>query len=447
MLYCAIGVRYPWRSRRLSARSLLIAAASSGLVAFGCGGGAAPPVRVPEAPREQAKCSIAASHSAPLVTEWPASEKARLESMTMQGGVVVSYSGCEMRILDGCSVGGTYAYQRTTLATDTIEIADQDELYAKLPLGAVSLEGELARSGRLAVHTTVVGLLRLKDGARVAEGGACSNATHVITGVAVGSFKLLSGGATSAGGGGSVAIVGGAKVNTSRSEQTMREAGDPSACTDATDEGAPANCRSPIQVFLTPVDRRPGPGQALAPARVAPENQRPTLDSVRINFAAYSPDDRWRLHDGNGALLCDLPCTRWIPKESSYYLELERPEGPKKVRLPTLDYSADREVDATVHPGRGSKALGIVATSVGGAMVFAGLVWMLSEGVIAEDPNLLASSIFTATGALVLTGGIVFTVYSRKDGALKFKVTPRPATVSRLPAFEPRFARELPSSF
>jgi hypothetical protein len=138
-------------------------AIASGVLGLGCGGGLAPAVRIPEGPSDQAKCKVAASHSSPLVTEWPASEKSRLESLTMRGGVVVAYSGCEMRILDGCTVGGTYQYQRTTLSTDTIEIEDEDQLFSKLPLGAASLEGELARSGRLAVRTTVVGQLRLTE--------------------------------------------------------------------------------------------------------------------------------------------------------------------------------------------------------------------------------------------------------------------------------------------
>lgn len=410
-----------WRWR--SASCVSIAVASGSLFGLGCGGGVAPPVRIPEAPHEQAKCQVAASSSAPLVTEWPASEKARLESLTAQGGVVVSYTGCEMRILDGCSVGGTYAYERTTLATDTIEIADQDELYAKLPLGAASLEGELARSGRLAVRTTVAGMLRLKDGAALANTSACSQATHLITGVAIGAFKLLSGGATNAGAGASVGFVGEGKVSARRSEETMREAGDPSACSAETTEGAPTNCRSPIQVFLAPVQTRAEGGQASAPA-VAPEDRHPTIDSIHINFTAYNPDDRWRLHDGNDQFICELPCSRWVPKQSNYHLELQSADSVRKVRIPNLEYSPDREVSATLEPGRGSKALGIIGISVGGAATFGGLVWMLVEG-IADKPNMLTSGLFTLGSAAALTGGIVLTVYSRKDGWLDFKIAPQ----------------------
>jgi hypothetical protein len=328
-----------------------------------------------------------------------------------------------MHILDGCSAGGKYVYQRTTLATDTIEIQNQDELFSKLPLGAVSLEGELGRSGRLAVRTTVSGHLKWKEGSPLPPGEACSRATHVIAGVAIGAFKLLSGGTARAGGGVGVGGIGEVGGKASRSEEVLREAGDPSACSGSTDESAPANCRSPIQVFLHPVEKQAPKDQAgAAPSTRVSENAPPTADSVRVNFTAYSAADRWRLFDGNAAPLCDLPCSRWVPRDSSYFLQLDGPTDVKKVRLPKLAYSPGREVDAAVQPGRGSKALGIVATSVGGATLFGGLVAMLIVGV--EGGNLLAPSLVAGGGAAVLTGGIVLTIYSKKDGWIEWKVSP-----------------------
>jgi hypothetical protein len=123
----------------------------------------APAVSVPEVPGGQAKCRIAASSENPLVTEWPASEKANLEARLREGAVAVSYSGCDMRLLPQCRMSGSYGWRRTTTSTDVVEIRNADDLYAKLPLGAVSLEGELERTGRLAVQTTVSGQLQLVD--------------------------------------------------------------------------------------------------------------------------------------------------------------------------------------------------------------------------------------------------------------------------------------------
>src|SRR5262245_41235291 len=114
----------------------LAATVGCGLPGFGGGAAARPFVAVPEAPGEQAKCKVAAAHENPLVTEWPASEKANLEARLREGAVVVAYSGCTMRLMPQCRGAGRYAWRRTTTASDTVEIRDADELYAKLRLGA-----------------------------------------------------------------------------------------------------------------------------------------------------------------------------------------------------------------------------------------------------------------------------------------------------------------------
>ena len=143
------------------------------------GSRAAPPA--PAAPVDAegaARCRIAAKQERPLVTEWAGSEKADLESRLSSGQVVaVRYTGCELQIVEACRVSGKYAFRRTTLSTDTVEISDADDLYAKLPLGAVGLEGELAWSGRLAVRTTVAGEYRLD----AAPAGACPSSPDAPT--------------------------------------------------------------------------------------------------------------------------------------------------------------------------------------------------------------------------------------------------------------------------
>src|SRR5262245_48374953 len=130
-----------------------LTAVLSALAACACSGmlpSSAPAASTPPSdPTPLAKCQVAASASSPLVTEWPASEKAHLQSLATRQTIAVEYSGCELHIVDGCQLPGNYAWSRTTLATDTLEIENADELYAKLPIGAIGLEGELERSGRL----------------------------------------------------------------------------------------------------------------------------------------------------------------------------------------------------------------------------------------------------------------------------------------------------------
>src|SRR6478735_5171274 len=118
-----------------------------GLFVAACGTAQPPRAQAPSAPDEASRCSLAARNESPLVTEWSSAEKANLQARLRSGALAVEFTGCSMRPILGCSLRGSYRWQRTTLASESIEIHNQDELFAKLPLGAIALEGELARSG------------------------------------------------------------------------------------------------------------------------------------------------------------------------------------------------------------------------------------------------------------------------------------------------------------
>jgi hypothetical protein len=247
-------------SRRSAPLLLVVIAVALALSASGCGGGALPQAVIPNGGHDTsslAKCSVAASHDQPLVTEWPASYKARLEAMLQSGAVAVEYSGCELKIVDRCKVAGTYAWRKTTLSTDTTDIRDEDELFAKLPLGAAALEGELKTSGSLHVQTTVSGQMQLvgKAADDATTGAECARATHLVTALSIGAFKLVAGGKVNAKAGASAGLVLDAHVGTNQTKETLREAGNPASCERATSTEPSPDCRSPIQIFLTPIKR------------------------------------------------------------------------------------------------------------------------------------------------------------------------------------------------
>jgi hypothetical protein len=234
----------------------------------GCANGAAAESVMPSGghdPTPLAKCTVAASHEQPLVTEWPASYKARLEAMLHEGAVAVEYSGCDLRIVDTCHIVGTYAWKRTTLSTDTTDIHDEDDLYAKLPLGAASLSGQLKTSGSLHVQTTVAGQMQLVGtaAADATSGAECSRATHLVTALSVGAFKLVAGGEASASAGADVGS-NGVHASGTQTKSVLRAAGDPASCDRSTKDEPHPDCRSPIQIFLTPI-RRSVPLHVLSP--------------------------------------------------------------------------------------------------------------------------------------------------------------------------------------
>lgn len=280
----------------------------------------------PVASSPASRCRTGAASDSPLVTEWSASEKAHLEGLAASQAVAVVFSGCELRVVDACKPTGKYAWRRTTLSTDTIEIGSGDELWAKLPLGAVRLEGELARSGRLAVRTTVAGQLGLGgyDPDSLAKQDACREVTHVVSAISVGAFGLLSGGAMTARGGGGVVGIG-AGAGTRREEEVVRRAGDPAACGAAREDAPNPACAAPIQIFLQSVAGR---------GRVAGPTTSPETPAVVVTFPAPdNPKEHWTLHDAGGALLCELPCTRPITTGSGTYLERSAGNGYELARI------------------------------------------------------------------------------------------------------------------
>jgi hypothetical protein len=364
------------------------------------------PDEVSRDPTPLAKCTVSASHTSPLVTEWPASEKAHLESLVAQRTVAVEYSGCELRIVDGCELPGQYVWRRTTLATDTIEIADADELYTKLPIGAIGLEGELERSGRLAVQTTVAGQLRAEGGPEsLPRASACRRATHFISAISVGSFRLLSGADASGSGSAQAGLFGGG-VKAKRSESVLREAGARIACDETTDEAPNGQCASPIQLFLAPLGAKTArtselkefpsasePGMddtsgsvgptnenAQAASEPAPKRRSRPEGAVEVAFPApEDPEEVWTLRRPGGKFVCKLPCREWIGPASGYYLQREPRNGARRLKLDvpaSFPHPVGTHVTAEFQTSRGNRFLAGLAmwVSVPAAAVGAGLI-------------------------------------------------------------------------
>lgn len=371
-----------------------------------CGGvDLVPRAQAPEAPTQGlSRCAIAASQDRPLVTEWPASEKANLEARLREGAVAVAYSGCEMRLIPDCRLGGGYQWLRTSVATDVIEIGSEDDLYAKLPLGAISLEGELRASGRLAMQTTVTGQVRLADFAVQpgAPSPACSQATHVVSAMSIGAFKLKSGG-TLQGGVRVDASVGEAGVGTESMERLLREAGRPDQCAASTDEAPHPDCRSPIQMFLTAL-----PWAAKAPV---------SAGHRRVTFSSAEPDVQWDVHAG-GSPLCTTPCAREIPETAEISLRASKSSLVgfwPEVEVPALNVVTPAPaVEVRAHPSsNGLVVTGITFTALSGMAVIAAIP-LTAVGFASDDPKVGTAGLVTGgVGIAVLIGSVVMIAAGR----------------------------------
>lgn len=361
----------------------------------GCGGGSSPLPRAsaPALSDDQARCREAARRESPLVTEWSAAEKAALQAALGTGGVAVEYTGCSMRPIPGCQVRGSYRWMRTTPSTDTLDIRSEDELFAKLPLGAFRLESELAQSGRLEVRTTVSGQLML-EGASVADVpdyGECARVTHLVSAVSLGAFQLSSGGALSAGASAGAAGVG-LGGGTESSETVLREAGDPATCSLATDEQPDIGCSSPIQAFLVPLPR-------FAQMRGS--------GTVNATFASGGPSEVWEVRSGPD-FVCKTPCTVWVNPSQSYAFRSDVGPTTQTIDVPDLSpYVGTRRVEVLPHAREMGKFTGgIVMTGLGGGLAFMGGFLALAGGLSERDGLLIAGGVTAGVGLVAIGPGI-----------------------------------------
>jgi hypothetical protein len=226
--------------------------------------------------------------------------------------------------------------------------------------------------------------------ADVPDYGECAQATHLLTGLSIGSFKLRSGGTLDA-----VASAGfqqqGAGVKTSSAETVLREAGDFESCKLATDEAADIGCSSPIQAFLTPLPRfvrERGAG------------------TVKVTFASGSANHHWELRK-NREFLCRTPCTRWVNPADPYQLQSEGGLVPEVLDVPDLRPHAGAaiEVRATA-TDNGTRTLGIVTTALGGGAIFFGGFFALLGAAGERSGFVVGGGIAAGVGAVAIAPGV-----------------------------------------
>jgi hypothetical protein len=356
------------------------------------------PILPASTPAEGAKCKAAASQASPLVTEWPASEKANLEALLMQGTVAVAYSGCSMRVLPQCRPKGHYNWQHTTPTADVISINNEDELYSKLPLGAVSLEAELKRHGNLEMKTVVSGQVRLVEAnpADVGTEGECAQATHILGALSIGAFTLSRAASGEGKAGVEVAETANAGIKGTRKQELMRAAGVPDSCGESTDEAPHPNCRSPIQAFLWAI---PGRGAIEGPP-----------GTVKTDFVSASANGRWDVYIDD-QVVCTTPCSKFVDPNRPILLRARDDGlpgmGPDKIQLQGLGDAAG-SVQLQAHPtSRGELVSGITFTGFGGMSVIAGIALMgVGCGDGFSDSKCEGGTIAFTVGGLVTAGAI-----------------------------------------
>jgi hypothetical protein len=244
-----------------------------------------------------ARCSVAASHDSPFVVEWEGSQRAQLEAAIRKGVVAVRYGGCELEVVQGCTAPQPYDYAALTPKKESVEILDADELYARFPRGAVGLEADLERAGSLAVDMMLVGRLEapsIRVEREQLQGSSCAQATHVVSGLTVGAFRLHTGSKEDIEV--DLSLPGEASVGGQRlaEREELGSDGDVAACEAASSQDVqpPPGCGALIRIEVVPLGDF--------------ERQREVADASRPFYAKGTP---WRKPAviGTAALAASVP--------------------------------------------------------------------------------------------------------------------------------------------
>ncbi len=252
-------------SIRCSSILALALVSAGGPLTTGCGDPIlAKPPTVADADDQVATCKIARDPLNPLIVEWPGTSKVELDSTSKRGIVIVSYVGCNLKVLPNCRADGAYGFTGVTPARDTIEVASVTDLYARLPLGAASLKGELSSGSKLSLEYIAVGLRRAET-APVTLAGDCTGATHYVDRMTLGAYSLDALASGSVGGG---IDVQGAGIGAGRKENArrLRGSGELTRCDGKAPNGegelASSGCGAILQIGLSPLQAAARPLQA-----------------------------------------------------------------------------------------------------------------------------------------------------------------------------------------
>jgi hypothetical protein len=204
----------------------------------------------------------------PFIIEWDATDMSSFESFAADDVVLVKYEGCNLKVLDHCrndSVKGSLGTYRpvewTSGSLEKMEISNEAELYANLPLGAASLGGRVSGGEKFRMEYYVAGTRTATRDAVYADDlkkiPGCEGATHFVYGYNLGAFALGSVTNTSAEAGGSLYGfgAGGSKKTTQKAD---KQGGDLGTCkSDSAKEIE--GCKVPIRLTLRRINSGENP--------------------------------------------------------------------------------------------------------------------------------------------------------------------------------------------
>jgi hypothetical protein len=202
------------------------------------------------------------NHDRPFIINWDATDQSSFQAHAQSDVVFVHYEGCDLKVLDACrddsmkgSIGAYKQVEWTSGGVESIDIHDKGELYAKLPLGAISLGGRVESGEKLHMEYYVSGTRTAtrdkfyRSDLKSVKG--CEGATHFVYAFNLGAFAIASASALKAEVNGSYFGFGGGG---SKESETIadKKGGDLASCKGVSSKEDEA-CKVPIRLALRPI--------------------------------------------------------------------------------------------------------------------------------------------------------------------------------------------------
>jgi len=211
----------------------------------------------------------------PFIIDWDATDQSSFQAHTQSDVVFVEYKGCDLKVLTGCrddSVKGEFGSYKsiewTSGGIETIDISNEGELYAKLPLGAASLGGRVESGEKFHMEYYVSGTrTATRDHVyknELAKNPACATATHFVYQYNLGAFALAASSKLKEEVNGSYFGFGAGGSNANESSAD-KKGGKISACTSDSAKEVD-DCKVPIRLTLREISDGDNPEVAEAKA-------------------------------------------------------------------------------------------------------------------------------------------------------------------------------------
>jgi hypothetical protein len=276
------------RKVRAMKQSMLCALVIGPLLVIACGGGV-PAVGASRESGQSAlmektfagtnKCSPK-NHERPFIIEWDATDMSQFEALTASDIVFVKYTGCELSIVDSCkndsvkgSLGAYKPVDWTSGSIEKVEIKNEAELFAKLPLGAASLGARVSAGESFRMEYFVSGTRSATRPAAykadLAKMPGCKGVTHFVYAYNLGAFALGSNKNIN-GEAGATLWGAGAGGNSKYASAVEKKGGLLATCRGESAQEI-ATCKTPIRLTLREIEDGENPDAKAAVAAETPD--------------------------------------------------------------------------------------------------------------------------------------------------------------------------------